>query len=79
MDKAYRALHYPDDDRLLVSCSGSNGLLRQYFSLYRTVSQEGERKKIDKRKNVQRTPPAPTVSAIGPCPIFIQISRMPRH
>ena len=29
----------------LVSCSGFNGPLRQYFSLYRAVSQrEGERK-----------------------------------
>ena len=39
----------------LVGCFGLNGPLRQYFSLYRAVSQkEGERKekKIDERKNV---------------------------
>ena len=34
---------------------------------------------IYKRKNVQTTPPAPTASAVGPCPTLIQISRMPRH
>ena len=38
----------------LVGWFGVNGPLRQYFSLYRTVSQrEGERKE---RKNVQTTP-----------------------
>ena len=38
---------------------GLNGPLRQYFSLYRAVSQrEGERgeKRIDESKNVQTTP-----------------------
>ena len=51
---------------------GVNGPLRQYFSLYRAVSQkEGERGKkgdeskerIDESKNVQTTPPAPIASA----------------
>ena len=39
---------------LLVSCVGFNGPLRQYFSLYRVVSQRGRKKreKIDERKNV---------------------------
>ena len=43
----------------LVGCFGFNGPLRQYFSLYRAVSQrEGERgeKRIDESKNVQTTP-----------------------
>ena len=60
---------------------GFNGPLRQYFSLYRAVSQrEGERGKkagIDESKNVQTTPPAPTVSAVGPCPTVIQIVGRP--
>ena len=32
-----------------------------------------------REKNVQTTSPAPTASAIGPCPTIIQISRTPRH
>ena len=32
-----------------------------------------------REKNVQTTPSAPTASAVGPCPTFIQISRTPRH
>ena len=42
----------------LVGCFGFNGPLRQYFSLYRAVSQrEGEREeRIDESKNVQTTP-----------------------
>ena len=42
----------------LVGCFGHNGLLRHYFSLYRTVSQrEGKkrRERIDESKNVQTT------------------------
>ena len=58
---------------------GFNGPLRQYFSLYRAVSQrEGEREeRIDESKNVQTTPPAPTASAIGPCPTVIKIVGRP--
>ena len=43
---------------LMVGCFGLNGPLRQYFSLYRAVSQrEGGRKEmIDESKNVQTTP-----------------------
>ena len=42
----------------LVGCFGFNGPLRQYFSLYRAVSQrEGERgERIDESKNVQTIP-----------------------
>ena len=42
----------------LVGCFGLNGPLRQYFSLYRAVSQrEGDRgERIDESKNVQTTP-----------------------
>ena len=65
---------------MLVGCFGFNGPLRQYFSLYRAISQrEGEReeKRIDESKNVQTTPPAPTTSAVGPCPTAIQIVGRP--
>ena len=51
---------------------GLNGPLRQYLSQYRAVSQR-ERERIDESKNVQTTPPAPTASAVGPCPTVIQI------
>ena len=63
----------------LVGCLGFNGPLRQYFSLYRAVSQEeGERgERIDESKNVQTTPPAPTASTIGPCPTVIKIVGRP--
>ena len=45
----------------LVGCFGLNGPLRQYFSLYRAVSQrEVERREvIDERKIVQTTPTRP--------------------
>ena len=41
-----------------VGCFGLNGSLRQYFSLYRAVSQRGRKngEMIDKRKTVQTTP-----------------------
>ena len=66
----------------LVGCFGLNGPLRQYFSLYRAVSQrEGERKeKWQMREKMSKHPtPSPTASAIGPRPTIIQISRTPRH
>ena len=57
----------------LVGWFGYNGPSRQYFSLYRAVSQkEGERERIDESKNVQTTPPAPITSTVGPCPSVIQ-------
>ena len=42
----------------LVGCFGFNGPLRQYFSLYRAVSQRerDRRERIDESKNVQTTP-----------------------
>ena len=70
----------------LVGCLGFNGPLRQYFSLYRTVSQRSRKRKENKKKKKTREkkcpnnpPPAPTASAIGPCPTIIHISRTPRH
>ena len=62
-----------------VGCNGFNGPLRRYFSLYWAVSQrEGERRdNIEESKNVQTTPPAPTASAIGPCPTIILIVGRP--
>ena len=65
----------------LVSCFGFNGPLRQYFSLYRAVSQRVRKKseKIDERKKMSKQPPpTPTASAIDPCPTIIQISWMLR-
>ena len=65
---------------LVVGCFGFNGPLRQYFSLYRAVSQrEGERgeKGWLRVKMSKQTPPAPTASAVGPCPTVIQIVGCP--
>ena len=58
----------------MVGCLWFNGPLRQYFSLYRAVSQrEGEKgERIDERKMSKPPPPAPTASAIGPCPTVIE-------
>ena len=65
--------------KVLVGCFAFNGPLRQYCSLYWSVSQrEGERReRTDESKNVQTTPPAPTASAIGPCPTVIKIVGRP--
>ena len=42
-------LHESPNPMDLVGCFGFNGPLRQYFSLYRVVSQrEGERKEKDR-------------------------------
>ena len=60
---------------MVVVVFGFNGPLGQYFSLYRTVSQrEGERgeKGQMRVKMSKRPPPAPTASAVGPCPTVIQ-------
>ena len=58
----------------LVGCFGFNGPLRQYFSLYRAVSQrQGERReRIDESKNVQTTP-----TRTRPCPTVIKIVGRP--
>ena len=61
---------------------GLNDPLRQYFSLYRVISQrEGEREEKGqmRAKMSKQPPPAPTARAVGPCPIVIQTSRTPRH
>ena len=58
-----------------------NGPLKQFFSLYRAVSQrEGERREmIDERKMSKQPPPAHAASAMGPCPTVVQISRTPQN
>ena len=64
----------------LVGWFGFNGPLRQYFSLYRAVSQrEGERgEKGQMRVKMSKQPPhAPTASAVGPCPTVIKIVGRP--
>ena len=67
----------------LVGCFWLNGPLRQYFGLYRAVSQrerEKEKRKDRREKKMSKqTPPAPTASAVGPCPTLLQISRTRRH
>ena len=71
----------------LVARFGFNSPFRQYFSPNRVSPTEREREReregrkkrelIDKRKNVEPPPLAPTTSAAGPCPTIIQLSRMP--
>ena len=66
-----------DPDNWLVGCLGYNGPLRQYFSLYRAVSQrEGEREGKGQMR-VKMPPPAPTTNAVGPCPTITQIVGRP--
>ena len=67
---------------MLVSCCfffGFNGTLRQYYSLYRAVSQrEGEKgERIDESKNVQTTPIRIYCKRKGPCPTVIKIVGRP--
>ena len=38
-----------------------------------------KREMIDERKMSEQSPPAPTASALGPCPSLAKISRTPRH
>ena len=65
----------------LVGSFGFNGPLRQYFSLYRAVSQrEGERgERIDESKNVQTTPTRTYCKRNRPLPYCNRNSRTPRH
>ena len=65
----------------LVGCFGFNGPLRQYFSLYRAISQrEGERgERIDESKNVQTTPTRSYCKHNRPLPYCNQNCRTPRH
>ena len=64
-----------------VGCFGFNGPLRQYFSLYRAVSQrDGERReRIDESKNVQTTPTHTYCKSSRPLPYCNQNCRTPRH
>ena len=62
----------------LVGCFGFNGPLRQYFSLYRAVSQRGEkeeRKKYRRVKMSKQPPPARN----RPLPYYDQNCRTPRY
>ena len=64
----------------LVGCF--DGPLRQYFSLYRAVSQrEGERgeKRIDESTNVQTTPTRTYYKRSRPLPYYNPNCRTPRH
>ena len=66
----------------LVGCFRFSGPLREYFSLYRTVSQtKGKRgDKGQRRVKMSKQPPsALTASAIVACPTIIQIVGCPRH
>ena len=72
---------FPLSPSLLVGCFGFNSPLRQYFSLYRAVSQrEGERReRIDESKNVQTTPTRTYCKRNRPLPYCNQNCRTPRH
>ena len=63
----------------LVGCFGFNGPLRQYFSLYRAVSQrDGEREeRIVESKNVQTTPTRTHRRRNRPLPYLIKIVGRP--
>ena len=71
----------PEPIGWLVGCFGFNGPLKQYFSLYRAVSQrEGERgERIDESKNVQTTPTRTYCKRNRPLPYCNKICRTPRH
>ena len=71
----------PPEEGWLVGCFEFNGPLRQYFSLYRAVSQrEGEREeRIDESKNVQTTPTRTYCKRNRPLPYCNQNCRTPRH
>ena len=69
----------------LVGCFGFNGPLRQYFSLYRTVSQRDRkreskrRERIDESKNDQTTPTSTYCKRSRPLPYCNLNCRTPRH
>ena len=66
----------------LVSSFGVNGPLRQYFRLYRAISQrEGERgeKRIDESENVQTTPTRTYYKRSRPLPYCNPNYRTPQH
>ena len=71
--KSFVLLKYADNMiDWLIDCFGFNGPFRQYFSLYRTVSQrQGERKeKIGESKNVQTTPTRTYCKRSRPLPYY---------
>ena len=62
----------------LVGWFGFNGPMRQYFSLYRAVSQrEGERKETEENKNVQTTPTRTYCKRNRPLPYYIEVVGRP--
>ena len=65
----------------LVGCFEFTGPLRQYFSLYRAVSQrEGERgERIEESKNVQTTHTRTYCKRNRPLPYYHPNCRTPRH
>ena len=64
----------------LVGCFRFNGPLRQYFSIYRAVSQRegeiGEKRKRGVKMSKQPTP-APTANTVDPFPTVNQIVGRP--
>ena len=64
-----------------VGCIGFSGRLRQYFNLYRAVSQrEGERgERIEESKNVQTTPTRTYCKRNRPLPYYHPNCRTPWH
>ena len=77
----YFFLWYSGGLRLVGWLFGFNGSLRQYFSLYRAVSQrEGERREtIDESKNVQTTPTRTHCKRNRPLPYCNQCCRTHRY
>ena len=64
-----------------VGCFGFNGPFRQYFSLYRVVSQrEGERGERQRRVKMSKQPPTRTYCKRNrPLPYYHPNCRTPRH
>ena len=58
-----------------------NGPLRQYFSLYRAVSQRGRkrRERTDESKNIQTTPTRTYCQCSRPLPYWNPNCRTPKH
>ena len=77
LDQGYFPVHW----MVWFGWLGINCPLRQYFSLYRAVSQrQGERgERIDESKNVQTTPTRTYCKSNRPLPYCNQNCRTPRH
>ena len=56
---------------------------RSFETVFESISgrlpERGRKKKNDRRKNHVKKTPAPTASAVGPCPTLLQSSRTTRH